>query len=93
MRPFEPLSSVVGAHAGDHGVVLCEIAALEIGIAQQGDVVAHLPQRVGHLVAGAHDVADAQSAFLHIDAHGLGRCVAEHALRRDVRIIDGSNRL
>ena len=48
-----------------------------------------LPQRVGHLVAGAHDVADLLRGHLDIGSHQLDVGRREERLDGDVRVVDG----
>ena len=88
MRRFHGRPRVVRAHAGDERVVLREVAVFEIGVGEKVDVISHLAQRIGNFIAGAHDVADARAALLHVFAHEFRRRFTEHALCGNVRIVD-----
>ena len=80
---------VVGADAGDDGVVLGEVAAIEVGVGEQRDVVADLAQRVGDVVARAHDVADARCrGFLTSARTSFATASPRTRCARDVRVVD-----
>ena len=62
---------VEGADADDHRVEAAQPFRRQVGAGQRRDLVAHLLQGGGHVVAGARQVADVAAASRQLERHRL----------------------